>query len=257
MVKRAQPVALRAALGRAAGDKRIEILRLVARGGSISQAARDAGVSYKAAWQALEMLTNLAGVPLVERAVGGSGGGGARLTPAGRQVLDAALAVDQSLTETLARLGSHKSEVLAAGRLAVRTSMRNQIPCVIRALVVSGPLVRVQLQLPTGQALHARITRESAQLLGLHVGLPLIAQFKATAVQIERNAHRLAEPPVGGFVGRVRRIARGDEGDEITVELPDTQVRIVGFAAAGSQLRRGEAAAVSFSESSIVLALPA
>lgn len=47
-------------------------------------------ISYKAAWQAIETLGNLTGTPLVEKAVGGSGGvGGAQLTPAGHRVLRA------------------------------------------------------------------------------------------------------------------------------------------------------------------------
>src|SRR6478752_1329068 len=87
---RKKPVELAGALGHQPADKRLEILRRVAAVGSISQAARDAGVSYKAAWQALDTLSNLAGAALVERAVGGSGGGGARLSAAGEQVLQAA-----------------------------------------------------------------------------------------------------------------------------------------------------------------------
>jgi molybdate transport repressor ModE-like protein len=71
------------AMGYAQADKRLEILHLVALHGSISQAARVAGVSYKAAWQAIHTLTNLAGEPLVDSSVGGAGGGGARLTTAG------------------------------------------------------------------------------------------------------------------------------------------------------------------------------
>ena len=47
-------------------DKRIDILRRVGDVGSISEAARRAGVSYKAAWQAIETLSNIAGGPLVE-----------------------------------------------------------------------------------------------------------------------------------------------------------------------------------------------
>ena len=43
-----------AALGHGPADKRLEILQLVGRHGSISQAARSAGVSYKAAWQAID-----------------------------------------------------------------------------------------------------------------------------------------------------------------------------------------------------------
>jgi molybdate transport system regulatory protein len=66
------------AFGHETTDKRLDILRRIGEVGSISEAARGANVSYKAAWQALETLSNLAGAPLVEKAVGGSGGGGAR-----------------------------------------------------------------------------------------------------------------------------------------------------------------------------------
>ena len=84
------------ALGHGMADKRIDILRAIARTGSISQAARDVAVSYKAAWQAVDTLTNLAGVPLVERAVGGVGGGGALLTQQGQHLLALADALEQA-----------------------------------------------------------------------------------------------------------------------------------------------------------------
>ena len=48
------------ALGHEATDKRLDILNRIGQVGSISQAARGAGVSYKAAWQAVETLSNLA-----------------------------------------------------------------------------------------------------------------------------------------------------------------------------------------------------
>ena len=79
--------ALSEAFGHAPSDKRLEVLRRVGETGSISQAARDAGISYKAAWQAIDTLSNLSGQPLVERTVGGVGGGGARITPQGLQLL--------------------------------------------------------------------------------------------------------------------------------------------------------------------------
>src|SRR2546427_10776862 len=82
----ASPSDLVPALGHDLADRRIAILRHIAAGHSISQAAREAGVSYKAAWQALDVLTNLAGRALVERSGGGAGGGGSRF-PEGRQAL--------------------------------------------------------------------------------------------------------------------------------------------------------------------------
>ena len=63
------PAALTEALGHAVSDKRLEVLRRVGETGSISQAARDAGISYKAAWQAIDTLTNLSEAPLVDRTV--------------------------------------------------------------------------------------------------------------------------------------------------------------------------------------------
>lgn len=117
-------------LGHEASDKRIDILRRIAQVGSISEAARGAGVSYKAGWQALETLANLAGTPLVEKVVGGSGGGGALLTDAGQKVLLAAEAMAKARRQVLQLIDSGD---LATGRaaFALRTSMRNQFPCTV------------------------------------------------------------------------------------------------------------------------------
>ncbi len=245
-------------LGRESTDKRIDILRRIGEGGSISEAARRAGVSYKAAWQAIETLGNLAGTPLVEKAVGGSGGGGALLTQAGRRVLEAAALLERARAGVLAvlepggrgALGSSTSPGLAA--LAPRTSMRNQFPATVTALKATGGLVRVGLQLPGGALLTARITRESAQLLQLARGAPVLAMCKATAVQV---AARIA--PAEGrnlLSGTVVRAARAALGGEVTLQL-DGGVSLVGFTTAAPPLKAGQRAMASVEESGVVVAV--
>lgn len=96
------------ALGHEAADKRIDILRRIGDVGSISEAARGAGVSYKAAWQAIDTLSNLAGGALVDSSVGGAGGGGARLTDAGRRLLAAADELAKARRQVLARLAGRE-----------------------------------------------------------------------------------------------------------------------------------------------------
>ncbi|WP_038820465.1 winged helix-turn-helix domain-containing protein, partial [Pseudomonas savastanoi] len=54
--------------------QRIALLQHIAEQGSITRAAKSAGLSYKAAWDAIDELNNLAQKPLVERSVGGRGG---------------------------------------------------------------------------------------------------------------------------------------------------------------------------------------
>src|SRR6218665_3589025 len=140
-------LSLSGALGHAHADKRIDILRHIGVCGSISQAARAVGVSYKAAWQALDTLTNLAGAPLVGRAVGGAGGGGARLTAGGRGVLGAADALALARGAVLARWQAAPDAGPALARLVLRTSMRNQLPCTVGPLALQGQIVRVPLRL--------------------------------------------------------------------------------------------------------------
>ena len=243
---------LAGALGHEAADKRIDILRRIGDAGSISEAARAAGVSYKAAWQAIDTLSNLAGAALVASAVGGAGGGGARLTPAGRQLLLAADAMASAREQVLARLAGRKGGVAGVAALSLRTSMRNQLPCTVTALKRTGATVLVQLALADATALASRITQESAQLLALAPGLAVLALFKATAVQVGAGV-----PDAHGrnlLRGHVTRTSRAATGGEVALSLP-SGLRLVGFAGPGHALRLRDAAVAGVDDTAVVLAL--
>lgn len=242
-------------LGHESTDKRIDILRRIGEGGSISEAARRAGVSYKAAWQAIETLSNLAGTPMVEKAVGGSGGGGAVVTPAGLRVLEAAGMLDKARAEVLALLepdsrGERGGPGLAA--MALRTSMRNQFPCVVKTLSSTGGLVRVGLELPSGGLLYSRITRESGQLLQLKRGRPVLALCKATAVRVAPQIDPTDSRNV--VVGAVSRTSGSVHRGEVTLQI-DGGVRLVGFSDEGQRLKAGQRAMASIEESGVVVAI--
>jgi molybdate transport system regulatory protein len=67
---------------------RILLLEKIRELGSISAAARSIRMSYRRAWWHIETMNRLARKPLVETAVGGKGGGGARLTPEGEAAVN-------------------------------------------------------------------------------------------------------------------------------------------------------------------------
>ena len=204
-----RPILFEQVLGNTTTDKRIEILRAIHKTGSISEAARANGVSYKAAWQAVDTLSNLAGVPLIAKTVGGSGGGGAQLTKAGVQVMDAAEILSAARMDALARIRMTLDEDAALGAFAkdavsrpglrtlagigLRTSMRNQLPCEVIDIQIRQTDVRVSLVLADGQILVSRITRESLELLDLVRGTSALALFKATAVTVAPTNVRLRE----------------------------------------------------------------
>lgn len=70
-----------------ADPRRIELLKQVRHTGSISQGAKLAGISYKSAWDAVNEMNQLSEETLVERATGGKGGGGAKITRYGERLI--------------------------------------------------------------------------------------------------------------------------------------------------------------------------
>ena len=71
----------------ALGPGKADLLEGVKETGSISAAGRRMGMSYKRAWYHVSAMNACFATPLVETSKGGAGGGGARLTPLGEEVL--------------------------------------------------------------------------------------------------------------------------------------------------------------------------
>jgi molybdate transport system regulatory protein len=71
----------------ALGPGKIRLLELISKHGSISAAGKEMGMSYRRAWLLVDDINQVFREPLVEKQTGGSGGGGARLTKLGRDVV--------------------------------------------------------------------------------------------------------------------------------------------------------------------------
>jgi molybdate transport system regulatory protein len=71
----------------AIGPGKAALLELIGETGSIAAAGRRMGMSYRRAWVLTKTMNACFRAPLVEAAKGGAGGGGAWLTPLGREVL--------------------------------------------------------------------------------------------------------------------------------------------------------------------------
>ena len=253
--------AMSQALSDPAVDKRIEVLRCVAQGGSISQAARETGISYKAAWQAIDTLSNLSGRMLVDRTVGGAGGGGAQITEHGEQLLLMADALAQARAQVIQHLSGAASLTHALG---LRTSMRNQLPCQVDGLDACAdddPAMGVRLRTAGGAVLTASVTRESADLLGLAPGLSVLVMCKAMAVTVRRATARQRSGDGASrsgkwcvLPGEVERMAPGAARDEAVLALPGGG-HWVGFADHPSQLAVGDAAWALMAPAALVIGL--
>jgi molybdate transport system regulatory protein len=70
------------------GPGPVELLQRIEETGSINQAAKKMGMSYKKAWEIVNRLNEIVGSPLVVTATGGEKGGGSSLSTEAKQLIE-------------------------------------------------------------------------------------------------------------------------------------------------------------------------
>ena len=197
--------------------QRLALLRAIREHGSISAAARQCQLSYKAAWQHIDNINNLSPQPLVARLTGGKGGGGTRLTALGEQLLDA-----WEKTGVALQGGSpqERQSLALLARLAVRTSARNQLAGEISDIQRGAVNDTITLCLPGGSQLQAQITRDSCDELALHEGGHAIALIKASWITLALPQPAAQIAIANRLPGKVGRITAGLVNSEVIVTLP-------------------------------------
>ena len=238
--------------------QRIALLAHIAEQGSITRAAKSAGLSYKAAWDAIDELNNLAQKPLVERSVGGKGGGGAKLTAEGERVLRLYQRLQVLQAEVL---GSDEdaSDFNLLGRLMLRTSARNQLHGRVIAIESHGRNDMIRLQLSGALSLSAQITHDSTLRLELETGVEVVALIKAGWLELLALG-QVATPGHNCMSGVIETILDADDGpSEVRITLPNGQVLCaLAQPAALKALKaaEGQPIQVQFSPSNVLLGTP-
>ncbi|GAB3629614.1 transcriptional regulator ModE family protein [Pandoraea terrae] len=206
------------------GHARIALLEQIEAHGSITAAAKAVGMSYKAAWDAIDAMNNLAGEPLVARSTGGRGGGGTRLTPRGARLVRAFRAVESAQQQFLARLGEDieqfDTQWRLIGRLGMQTSARNQLYGTVSAIRAGGVNDEVTLSLAGGQSIVATLTHESCVTLGLSVGAEAFALIKASWVMLATEDDAAHLSTRNRLAGTIETVTHGEVDSEVTLALP-------------------------------------
>lgn len=202
--------------------QRLALLEQIAVQGSITRAAKAAGLSYKAAWDAIDELNNLAERPLVERSVGGKGGGGARLSAEGERLL-ALYKRLESLQARLLESAESEQDLELLGRLMLRTSARNQLSGRVLTIESRGRNDLVEVELVGGVRVRAQITHDSTQKLELAPGRTVVALIKAGWLRLQPLTEATDET-LNQLQGRIEEILAAEDGpSEVRISLPSAQ----------------------------------
>lgn len=200
----------------------LELLERIDTTGSISAAASAMGMSYKAAWEAVDAINNLSEQSLVERKTGGQHGGGTTLTTYGRRVLGAYRRLEQEREQVLKKLAQVMDDFdeyyHLIRRFDMKTSARNQFLGSVKSIKLGAINAEVILDIGGGDTLAAVITNESVAHLGLKIGTEAYAMIKAPWV-IVTTSDGFKTSARNELHGTVVRCQEGAINGEVIIEL--------------------------------------
>ena len=204
-------------------DPVIAMLSAISENGSINQAAKSVGLSYKAAWERIETINNLSPAPVVERKAGGKGGGGTLLTEEGHLFLKRARLFSAHLEKliTLFRETPDEAfEILKTLRgMEMKISARNVWLGNV-TLIEEGKINSVvTVSLKGEDTIVSVITNNSVQRLGLEIGTEILVIVKAPSVMLscEIDSEKISARNI--LKGRINRIVPGAVNDEVIVDI--------------------------------------
>ena len=157
-----------------------EILEAIEKEKSISKASETLGMSYRYVWNYIDDIQKTLEQSIVETYKGGkSGGGGAKLTDLGRNLLAEYKQVEGYMEKVL--LSSGKLEVKGV-KLSARNRFKGKVVSVEKGVITA----KVKVEVRTPVTVTAVITKDAVEDLDIKVGDEVEAIVKSTEVMIAK-----------------------------------------------------------------------
>ena len=200
------------------------MLEAVATHGSITQAAKALGFSYKAVWDGINAINNLLPRPALLAQAGGRGGGGALLTEEGHRLITAFRRLEAKLSrisQAIAEDGLDSHPDLLFWSVAMKTSARNAFRCQVTEVKRAPVNVEVVLRLSESNNIVAVITNDSADELGIIPGRDAMALVKSSFVMLAPADQMPRVSTRNRIIGTVVERIDGGVNSEIILDIGD------------------------------------
>jgi molybdate transport system regulatory protein len=155
-----------------------EILEAIDKENSISKAAKTLDMSYRYVWNYIQEIQNAIEQSIVETHKGGkAGGGGAKLTNLGKDLLEEYKQVETYLNKVLLKSPSWEVNSM---KLSARNQLKGKVVAVEKGVITA----KVKLEIKTPTIITAVITKEAVEDLGIKEGDEVEAIIKSTEIII-------------------------------------------------------------------------
>ncbi|WP_455277328.1 TOBE domain-containing protein [[Eubacterium] cellulosolvens] len=157
------------------------LLKAVSELGSITKAAKKIGVSYKYAWDRLADIEKVLGEPVLQTSRGGkTGGGWAKLTDVGKEILKDYERVEKYINRVLEDEESWEM-------IGLKISARNRLNGIVEDINKGEVTSKVKIKINVPAIVSAVITTEAVEDLNIKPGDKVDAVIKATEVMVAKD----------------------------------------------------------------------
>lgn len=208
------------------GKGRVMLLELIDKYGSISKAAKELGLSYKAAWDMVDSINNLSPYPVVESKSGGKGGGKTVLTEYGKKLLKDYKIIESFITNITQEITKNVEEtenlLNLYKKMSMKISARNQL--LGKVIEIKKGIINAEVVGKfSGQKITAVITKDALDELDLKVGDDIYFVFKASNVIIAiDNGMKLSAR--NRIKGIVKQIIKGSVNSEVKISVENAVI---------------------------------
>ncbi len=204
-------------------NRMMELLKAVQQSGSLNQAAKQVGLSYKGAWQIIERANNSSPKTLVITATGGAKGGGTTLTKAGKSLITLFDDLEQQHQIFLNKLNQTLADdidmVLLFQRLVVKTSAKNQLFGEITAINKGEITDTVHVKLKNDERITTTISHVAVDELNVKVGAEAILLINSADISLISFEDSTQFSARNRLLGRVICIQQNEVDAQITLLL--------------------------------------
>ena len=214
-------------------SRMMALLKAIEQSGSINQAAKQTGLSYKGAWQMIERANNLAPKVLITTVIGGSKGGGTCLTDAGKSLLQLFTRIDLKHRRFLLQLNQDLADdpdmQILLKRLVIKTSATNQLFGRITGVYEGAVNAEVLVELKGAERVVVALTLAELKLLNLGVSGDVVLLINSPEIIVTTDLVGNAFSARNCLRGRVIRVQSDGVDSEIVMQLPsgDSLVAII------------------------------
>lgn len=202
-----------------AGSGRIELLKNIKETGSISKAAKVMGMSYKAAWDSVDVMNKITGASLVSRVSGGKNGGGSVLTDEGIKFIEQYEKYEKLFDEFLLLIDENGDIENIKNSLTLKSSADNCFSGKVKSINEGAVNAVVEVYVSNFK-IYASVSKTSLEKMELKIddNVDVLIKSSDIILSMEDNINLSCRNCFGGVVSAVKN---GAVNSEVYINLEE------------------------------------